>query len=57
MRIIMLVAVIALAIAFLGAAGVIDGVNFDAWLSGGLLAWAVDVALGGYLLPLHRGTS
>jgi hypothetical protein len=54
MRVLMLIAVIALAVAFLGAIDAISGVNFPAWLSGGLLAWALDVALGGYVLPMRR---
>lgn len=53
MRLLLLVAIVALAVAFLGAIGAVSGVNFDAWLSAGLLAWAVDVAVGGWVLPLR----
>lgn len=55
MRVLMAVAVVCFALALLGAAHVVNGVNVIAWLSGGLLAWAVDVAAGGYVLPARRG--
>lgn len=48
----MLIAVVALAVAFLGAIGAIQGVNVTGWAVGGLLAWAVDVLLGGYVFAL-----
>jgi hypothetical protein len=56
MRFLMLVAVICLVIALLGAASVLHGVNVTAWAIGGLLAWAVDVALAPYPLgwPARR---
>jgi hypothetical protein len=56
MRIIMLIAVIVLAVAFLGAASVINGVNVQAWFIGGMLAWAVDAFLGDWVatIPRHR---
>jgi hypothetical protein len=53
----MLVAVVCFAIALLGQASVISGVNALAWAIGGFLAWAVDVAVGGYMfaIPARRG--
>lgn len=46
----MLVAVVCLVIALLGAMSVLHGVNVRAWALGGLLAWAIDVALAPYPL-------
>lgn len=55
MRLLMLAAVICLVIALLGAASVLNGVNVTAWAIGGLLAWAVDVALAPYPLAFPTG--
>ena len=55
MGLIRLVAIVVLAIAFLGAAAVISGVDVRAWALGGLLAWCVSGAYD-YALPVggHR---
>lgn len=53
MGLVRLVAIIALAIAFLGAAAVISGVNIDAWFIGGMLAWCVSGSYD-YALPIGR---
>lgn len=55
MRVFILIAVVCLAIALLGATGLVTGVDVTAWAIGGLLAWAIDSALGGYVLAVPRG--
>ena len=52
MRLLILIAVICLVIALLGATSVINGVNVTAWAIGGLLAWCADAALADYPLAL-----
>ena len=51
MGLVRLIGIIALAIAFLIATNVLDGGNFDGWLSGGLLACWIS-ATHDYVLPL-----
>jgi hypothetical protein len=55
MRLFIIAAVVCFAIALLGALGAFGGVNITAWALGGLLAWSLDAALGGYaVLPMRR---
>lgn len=56
MRLLMLVAVVCFTIALLGQINVISGVGVLAWALAGWLAWSIDVALGGYLMPVGRST-
>lgn len=55
MRILMLLAVVCLAVAFIGAANIVNGVNVLAWFIGGMLVWAVDVTIGSaWTIPISR---
>lgn len=44
--VLLLAAVVCFTVALLIALAVFTGGNFDAWLTGGLLAWAVSVLVG-----------
>lgn len=54
MRVLMFVSVVCFVIALLGQVDAIHGVNVLAWALAGWLAWAVDIAIGGYVLPAAR---
>jgi hypothetical protein len=54
MRLFVIAAVVCFVIALLGAVDAFHGVNVTAWALGGLLAWSLDAAVGGYVLPLRR---
>jgi hypothetical protein len=57
----MLLSVVCLVVALICALvpTAVLGANWDAWISGGLIFWAVDVLLGGYTqlaVPVGRRT-
>lgn len=52
MKLLIIAAVVCFVIAVLGATDVFSGVNVIAWIAGGLLAWALDNALGGYVFAV-----
>lgn len=54
MRLFIIIAVICFAIALLLATSILSGGNAFAWVCGGLLAVALDLATG-YVVPLNRG--
>lgn len=54
MRLFLIVAIVCLAVALLGAVGAIDGVNVIAWFIAGQLAWAADTAAGVWPMYTRR---
>jgi hypothetical protein len=52
MRLFIIAAIVCFVIALLGELGVFTGVAALTWVTGGLLAWAIDAAVGGYVLPI-----
>jgi len=52
MRLFILAAIVCFAIALLGAINAFSGVNVIGWIAGGLLAWSIDAALGGWALAV-----
>jgi hypothetical protein len=52
MRLFIIAAIVCFVIALLGELGAFSGVAALTWITGGLLAWAVDAALGGWALAV-----
>lgn len=56
MRIFIIAAIVCFAIALLAELAVFTGTNTLAWVTGGLLSWAIDSAVGGWAVawPARR---
>lgn len=53
MRLFIIAAIVCFVIALLGAIAVASGVNVTAWTVGGLLAVALDMAVGAVAIPVR----